>query len=290
MQVFYPYKGKDYKLGTLYVTPPLMLVPGTNLPKATLGINPSRDEAAIRDFIAKYIGPQDGFTPAGGKSKPLEVTIQDDGEQTSPSQLVRTATHGLNLSMDFRPKAISFLSAITADVSGSSSLPLYKVTVHLSVKNPVPGITRVKRVALRCYHMNRSGPLLYNYDHDLVEPKFNPAKYTMKPFQNLTVDFPLDPIKEANFGFLGNPKEIFELMREGLSKRITLGISLNLTVLIDDSYEQLVPYENNALWGDLCFSLRAPTTNCGGLPLNPNKHTASWSAKTTVQRLDRLEV
>jgi len=287
LQVLYPFQGKDYKLGTLFATPPLELRPGANLPNATVQVVQTKENGlAIRDFISKYIGPQEGFSPAGGKSQPLRIRMVSDGENTSPSQLVCEATDGLSVSVDFQEKNIFFLWNITADIYGSLAPPFWKIIVHLAVNNPVPGIARVKQVNLTAHHLNMSGQVLYHYNHDIVRPKFDPTKYVMKPFENLTVDFPLNPITEVDYHVLGNGHAILDLMKEGLHHQVTLGIELNLTVEIDDGFEQVVPYENNALCGALCFSVSKPKQYCGGLAPN-SRLEVSQNLETVIDELSR---
>merc|ERR1712014_234255 len=80
----------------------------------------------------------------------------------------------------------------------------------------------------------------------------------------------LSVLKEVNWKFLFSPKEIFDLMREAAVKKISVGIDLNLTILIREAYTQEIHYENNQLSGQLCFHPFTPSGNCGGLPLNPH--------------------
>merc|ERR1712232_724553 len=109
-------------MGTLFVEPPLTLYPKENNPSATVVVHQTADNSqAIESFIKEYIGPQNGFSPAGGSMKPLLVYMGDDGDATSLSPLMREATRGLSLPVDFRPKPIYFLFDITADVVGLAS-------------------------------------------------------------------------------------------------------------------------------------------------------------------------
>eukprot|EP00928_Gymnodinium_smaydae_P075929 TRINITY_DN5894_c1_g3_i1.p1 TRINITY_DN5894_c1_g3~~TRINITY_DN5894_c1_g3_i1.p1 ORF type:complete len:584 (+),score=69.90 TRINITY_DN5894_c1_g3_i1:60-1811(+) len=269
MHVFYPYKQKLVKLGMLNVVPPLVVAPGKNIPRAIVTIEKdSRNDPALQAAIAAYIGPQQGFSPAG-TGRPLAITISDAGDETSPSTLIRDATKGLSAKFDFRPKQIFFLSDITADVSATVKPPFYSCVVHVRIKNPVPQNVRVKRVQLVATHQTLKGPVLYHFDHKIQQPEYDPNRYVMHPFQNMTLDFTLNVLSEVNWGFLLSPKEIFELLREAASMKVVVGVSLNLTIAIDDGYEQLVPYDNNQLTGILCFHVTKPKKNCGGLPNMP---------------------
>jgi len=79
----------------------------------------------------------------------------------------------------------------------------------------------------------------------------------------------LSVFKEVSWDFLFSLKEIEQLMHEAAVRNITLGISMDLTLTVNDGYQQVVPYKNEALSGLLCFHAIAPRELCGGLPPSP---------------------
>jgi len=144
--------------------------------------------------------------------------------------------------------------------------PFYKVVVHIRVTNPLPQVVHVQQINLTANHLSLEGPVLYHYNHRIEEPRYDPTKYILGPFEQRTLDFELNVLSEVSWGFLFSPSEIMQLLWEAADKNITVGISLNLTVMINDGYIQDVRYNNEALSGKLCFHVKQPEQNCGGLP------------------------
>jgi len=225
----------------------------------------AENEQALVAFITDYIGPQKGFSPAGSGTRPLVFRLAD-GSSASP--LIEEVTRGLSLDVDFRPEKMTFLTAITVDISFLSSVvpPFYKVMVHVSVTNPLPQTIQVHQLNLTATHLNLKGPTLYHYSRTITEPMFDPTRYILGPFETKTLDFELNVLSEVSWGFLFSPSEILQLLWEAQERNVTVGISLNLIVKIKDGYFQKIHYDNDALSGQLCFHATPPKQNCGGLP------------------------
>jgi len=171
-----------------------------------------------------------------------------------------------------------FLSAITGDVVALSSIapPFYSVKVHLQVRNPLPQQVRVKKLRLTAHHLSFQGPTLYEYDRVIKEPEFNPSYYVLNGMEQVVVDFPLHVLSEVSWSFLLSPQEIWELIEEGASQKVTVGVDLLVTLEINDGFLQEVRYKNDALSGILCFHATEPQESCGGLPpMTP--HGSRWS-------------
>eukprot|EP00928_Gymnodinium_smaydae_P088316 TRINITY_DN72422_c0_g1_i1.p1 TRINITY_DN72422_c0_g1~~TRINITY_DN72422_c0_g1_i1.p1 ORF type:complete len:563 (-),score=28.55 TRINITY_DN72422_c0_g1_i1:59-1747(-) len=269
MQVFYSHRNQLVALGTLNVAPPLVVVPGSNTPSASVTVlKDTRNAPALRAAISAYLGPQQGFSLAG-MGPPLAITLSDAGEETSSSSLIREALKGFSAKFDFKPKPIYFLSDITADVFGIFKPPFYSCIVHVRIKNPVPQKVRIQQVQLVATHQTLKGPILYRFDHTIQPPEYDSKRYVMRPFQNRTFDFALNVLSEVNWKFLSSQREIRDLIKDAVSMKVVVGVSVNLTISIDDGFEQVVPYENNQLEGRLCFHMVKPRQNCGGLPNMP---------------------
>lgn len=266
MHVFYSVKGLEYQLGILNVEAPFELNPGDNLATGMVTVRQTTEnDLALKAAIAAYIGPQDGIMPAGASDKPLVVRMADG---FSESTLLNEATRGLSVDVKLRPKPMSFLSAITADVVGFSSWqpPFYKVVVHLGVTNPLPQVVHVREIKLVAHHLSLAGPVLYHYTREIGLPSMDPAMYVLDALETRTLNFELNPLSEVSWGFLFSVREILDLLEEAAERNITVGIDLELTVAIADDYVQTFRYENEALSGMLCFHATAPTKVCGGLP------------------------
>eukprot|EP00408_Alexandrium_pacificum_P061209 CAMPEP_0171167624 /NCGR_PEP_ID=MMETSP0790-20130122/7300_1 /TAXON_ID=2925 /ORGANISM="Alexandrium catenella, Strain OF101" /LENGTH=344 /DNA_ID=CAMNT_0011632457 /DNA_START=11 /DNA_END=1042 /DNA_ORIENTATION=- len=217
-QIYFTYAGKEHRIGTVTVDPPLTFRPGDNLPVGWARVHPTSTETeeAVKALIAAYIGPQHGIFPAG--TEPVLLRLADG---TSPSPLVRAATEFLSVEFNFRPKPVLFLLAVTCDIIAFSSPmpPFYKVVIHLRVKNPIPQEVHFKRVNLEARHLNLDGPALYHYVHDLDKPQ-----YMLPPSEERTLDFELNPLTEVSWGFLFSPTEIAQLLSEAAVQNVTGGL------------------------------------------------------------------
>mmetsp|Transcript_116281 Transcript_116281/g.282194 ORF Transcript_116281/g.282194 Transcript_116281/m.282194 type:complete len:539 (-) Transcript_116281:41-1657(-) len=262
VQIYYTYDGSEYRVGTLYVDAPITLKPGLNLLEAMARIisPPAGDPTAlaIKGFAGEYIGPQSGLSPAG--MKPLLVRMADG---TSESRLVRQATQFLSVDINFRPKPVYFLLALTCDVIAMASAvpPFYRAVVHLRVHNPLPQTVRLQEVLVEARHLNLSGPVLYHYNHHLDSTKF-----VLPPLAEITLDFELNPLQEISWGFLFSPLELQQLLKEASQQVLAGGVIVDLTVRVEDGYEQAIPYRNEAIDILLCFRSVTPSDLCGGLP------------------------
>lgn len=263
MQIYYTWQGKEYRVGSLNIDPPLTLKPGDNTPVGWARVHPTDVSTveAIQAFAADYIGPQHGLTPAG--LRPLLIRMADG---TSNSPLVRAATEFLSVDVDFRPQPVAFLLAVTCDVIAFASPvpPFYRVVVHLRAKNPIPQEVHFHQVRLEARHLNLQGPALYHYNHDL-----DTSKFILGPLEERTLDFELEPLHEVSWGFLFSPTELAQLLSEAAVQNVTGGLVVDLTLSINDGYMQVIPYRNEAISIQLCFRPRTPTDVCGGLPPMP---------------------
>lgn len=80
---------------------------------------------------------------AGERAGPLRIRIS--GIRSS-SKLVDAAAQGLQFDVDFTPKPLRFLSALTADIVALGGVTGYGATVHVRMTNPLPQLVRVREV------------------------------------------------------------------------------------------------------------------------------------------------
>jgi len=281
MNVYYTWNGARYGMGHLNVDAPMVLKPQSNFPVGAMTIvQTSENLPAMEAFISEYIGPQKGIQPAGAGGAPLLVSL---GDGSSASPLLQQIASGLSVDLNFRPKPLYFLGGITGDVVAFDSIvpPFYKVIVHMQVRNPLPQLVSAKKVRLSAHHLSLEGPLLYEYDRLIEEPDFDPKRYMLPSLGTATMDFELHVMREVFWSFLFSPAEIAQLISEGVSQRVTVGVDLHVTLEIADGYTQEVHYLNEAITGEICFHATETKELCGGLPPMPPAMMLVRSGNTT---------
>merc|ERR1711933_424331 len=153
----------DYVIGKL-ASSGITIVPGMNIRNGNLTIEKNetdRNTDAIAEVITGYMGGiQNEFSSKG--NKPLLVSVLDDGDDGANSALLKEALKGLNTSLMLHPQPIHFLTNLTADVVIRGSIvhwppAMYKTTVHIMVKSPLPATARLESVQLEVYHKNLDG-------------------------------------------------------------------------------------------------------------------------------------
>jgi len=262
MRVSYPVDDGRQYLASLFVKPPMKVMPGLSASEATLELRhapTARGEETLHTFIGDYIGEQEGYMRLGQHGGRLPVVVHD---VNSSSALIREVSRGLVVDVDLKPMPIALLRSITADVV-AMSLTGYKVIVHLYVSNPVPHTVDIVAFALAAHHLDLAGDILYNYKRDEL---WNPdGRYTLGPFENATLDFELNPISEVSWSTLTSPSVLGALALQAINQSVSLGVKLNLTASIG-GFVQQVRYKNNKLSGRVCYNLAMPRGHCGGLP------------------------
>lgn len=261
MQVKYYVKPWLYTVGRMEVIAPVTIKPGRNkLQGKVVIVKSTDDEPGMKAFISNYIGPQSGFMPAGSGSDPLLVHM---AEGSSNSTLVQQVLEDLTMDLNFKPKPMTFLVALTADVMLYCQREgLCSVVLHARLRNPLPQVVKVQRIKLDAWHKDKH---LYQYDHNITsEPDFNPDHYVMEANEELTLDFKLKPFSESSKGWLSSPTTVTELLGQAVSKTMSARVSVDIDVLIGE-FEQRIHYENSLVECTICYHLSEPEENCGAL-------------------------
>lgn len=264
MNVAYEYRGASFIVGQLGI-PALKLEPGRNIANANFTVQqrPDNDEA-IQHMITAYMGGTlTGLGPGG--TNPMTITILDAGPATANSKLLQTALAGLSVAVNFRPKPIYFVKAITADIVIGGSLihwppQLYNATVHISVMNPLPTAAKLIHVKLSAEHLNDKGENLYNFIR--TEEQLLGNEYVVPPQVDHVVSFQLHALTEANVAT--GIRQIEDLATEALAQNVSVGVQADLIVMVG-GYRQLINYANSKLSSSLCFHATIPTEMCHGV-------------------------
>jgi hypothetical protein len=261
LKVMYQWEGMQFEVGRLR-TSYCHLEPGMNVVNGAVTIEQlPGNEAAIKAVATAYLGGvQDGFKPSG--THPLRVSlVEPDDEVSVHSPILRAALRGFDVSTDFRPKPIKFVTRITCDITIAGSVfgwppKLYMANLYVWVQNPLPQEVRVRAVNLRAFVGNLTGPLVYNFQHNL-----NPSEYVIPANAEVPLRFQLGLADVAWPGM----RPILDLMGQAMSKKITLGIDTSLGLTVMPGYEQEIDYTNNAIYGIICYHVLPPsaTQRCG---------------------------
>lgn len=268
MKIAYDYLGSETVVGMIEAEN-ISIQPGLNTPAATLLIQQDgSNQGAITGLITAYMGGlQKGFQPAA--QKPFQVRVHDEGADTSDTALLRQALAGLSIGMMFRPKPVSFITMITADVVIGGSIihgRLYECTLHLTIKNPLPAPARLRGVDLEAFTPQlTNGTSLYNFNHEHLDSSkyIVPSANDPKTGGVVTLDFSLGISEVA---LPTSFKEIEKLATQALHRKMTMGITAKIYITVDGEnggYHQTVEYRNEELAGIICYNLFEPDKICG---------------------------
>jgi hypothetical protein len=253
MRVFYQYLGQNYSIGRVSA-PSFRVNPGDNTVNGTLVVEQTlANTQAIIEMITAYMGGlQHGFNASA--TKPFQVTIRDDGENSAHSEMLRNALNGLDLTLKFQPQPLNFLQSITSDVCIFCT---NTARVNLLVFNPLPQSASVLRVNLLAYQDSlSSNKKLYKFDKN-----FTQDQYIVPPQTPFWVSFDLTLTKEviipSSWG------DLIHLTNEGLHREIYAGVDASLEMLVHPSYKQTVRYTNEKLSGYICFHAMHSDAVCG---------------------------
>jgi len=262
LRVVYTYLHKNFTVGVASVSE-IQMSPGMNVVRAMMVVHQNAGNSdAITELITAYMGGiQKGFEPAG--TKPFRLALQDDGNTSARSEFMRTALHGLDMSLDIRPKPLYCIKSITVDVTIGGSIihwppALYTAVVHIAVSNPLPTPVRIEKISVSVFMKNLSGPRLYRFRrHNL-----NPDTYAIPGNQTAMLSFSLyiDEVVPPS------PEEWHELVRlahMAFNRNVTVGVQAELDLIMDPAYRQHVNYTNNAISSVLCYHVKDPASICG---------------------------
>lgn len=262
MRVAYQYAGQNHTIGRVSA-PYFKVNPGDNVVNGTLVVQQNLDNSeAIVEMITAYMGGlQHGFDPSA--TKPFQVSIWDDGENSAHSEMLRNALHGLDLSLKFQPQPLTFLRSITSDISfmdwekGHWRPEVYTAKVNIKVFNPLPQSASVLGVNLKAYQDNLSSEkLLYNFNR-----VFDKTQYVVPPQRETWVTFELKFFSEVSLPT--SLSDIKDLAYQAAHKQIFAGVEAQLEMLVHPAYTQTVRYTNEQLSGYLCFHVGHTESMCG---------------------------